>query len=31
MYIYGGYDIKEGTLDTLWVLDVGRIQELEKI
>lgn len=25
VFVYGGYDIKEGTLDSLWMLDVGRI------
>jgi hypothetical protein len=25
LYVYGGYDIKEGTLDSLWAIDVGRI------
>lgn len=25
LYIYGGYDINVGALDTLWCLDVARI------
>ena len=27
MYIYGGYDINEGTLDTLWMLDMARVDQ----
>jgi hypothetical protein len=31
LYIYGGYDIKDGTLDTLWSLDVQKIHDLERL
>jgi hypothetical protein len=27
LYVYGGYDIKEGTLDSLWALDIGKLQD----
>ena len=30
LYIHGGHDIKEGTLDTLWVLDLTKLNSLRK-
>eukprot|EP00347_Sterkiella_histriomuscorum_P011091 403373787 len=27
MYIYGGHDIKEGSLGSLWMLDIGKLSE----
>lgn len=31
LYVYGGYDINEGTLDSLWMFDMGKVQsEMEK-
>ena len=30
MYIYGGYDIREGSFDNLWYIDLGKVGDLEK-
>ena len=30
MFVYGGYDINEGTLDNLWVIDVESIDPSEE-
>lgn len=30
LYIYGGYDIKEGTLDSLYTIDIGRVVEIDR-
>jgi hypothetical protein len=30
LYIFGGHDIREGSLDTLWMLDLSRMEDLEK-
>lgn len=30
MYIYGGHDIREGSMDTLWMLDLSKLSDLEK-
>jgi hypothetical protein len=30
LFIYGGYDIKEGTLDSLYMIDVGRVAEMDR-
>jgi hypothetical protein len=30
MYIFGGHDIREGSLDSLWMLDLARLSDLEK-
>jgi hypothetical protein len=30
MYIFGGHDIREGSLDTLWMLDLNKLSDLEK-
>ena len=30
MFIFGGHDIKEGSNDTLWMLDLSRLNETEK-
>jgi hypothetical protein len=30
MYIYGGHDIREGSMDTLWMLDLAKLSDLEK-
>ena len=30
LYIHGGYDIREGSLNTLWMLDLGKLSQLEK-
>ena len=30
MYIYGGHDIREGSMDTLWMLDLSKFNDLEK-
>jgi hypothetical protein len=27
MFIYGGHDIREGSLDTLWMIELAKIQE----
>jgi hypothetical protein len=29
MYILGGYDIREGQIESLWMLDLNRIQKQE--
>jgi len=29
VYIYGGHDIREGTLDNLWMLDLDHMNDLE--
>lgn len=31
MYIFGGHDIKEGSLDSLWMIELGKLSDLEKI
>jgi hypothetical protein len=25
MYVFGGHDIKEGSLDSLWMIDIGKL------
>jgi len=30
LYIYGGHDIREGSLANLWMLDLGKLIDLEK-
>lgn len=30
MFIYGGHDIREGSIDNLWMVDLGKLQDLEK-
>ena len=30
MYILGGHDIREGSLDSLWMLDLTKLQDLER-
>lgn len=30
MYIYGGHDIKEGSLSTLWMMDLSKMNDLDK-
>jgi N-acetylneuraminic acid mutarotase len=30
LYIYGGYDIKEGTLDSLYTIEIGKISEMDR-
>ena len=30
MYIYGGYDIKEGPHDSLWVIDLAKLVEPDR-
>jgi len=27
MFIFGGHDIKEGSLDTLWMIDISKLAE----
>ncbi len=27
MYIFGGHDIKEGSLDNLWMLDLSKLSD----
>ena len=29
MFIFGGHDIREGSLDTLWMVELTRIQDGE--
>lgn len=29
LYIYGGHDIREGSLDNLWVIDLNNFDDLE--
>jgi len=29
LYIYGGHDIREGTLDNLWMLDLSLMDDLD--
>ena len=29
MYIFGGHDIREGSKDTLWYLDLTKLSDLE--
>ena len=30
MYIYGGHDIREGSLSSLWMINLAHLQDLEK-
>jgi hypothetical protein len=30
MFIYGGHDIREGSMDSLWMLDLQKLNDLEK-
>jgi hypothetical protein len=30
LYVFGGNDIKEGSIDSLWSLDMGNLADLEK-
>jgi len=30
MYIYGGHDIKEGSHDSLWVIDLAKLIESDR-
>ena len=30
MFIYGGHDIREGSLSSLWMLDFSRLSDLDK-
>lgn len=30
LYIYGGHDIREGSLSTLWMLDLSKMVDLDK-
>lgn len=27
MFVFGGHDIREGTLDSLWMVELARLQE----
>lgn len=27
MFIYGGHDIKEGPMDSLWMIEIGKLSE----
>ena len=29
LYIYGGHDIKEGTLDNMWVMDLSKLKSIQ--
>lgn len=29
LYIYGGHDIREGSMDSLWCLDLSKLKDLE--
>jgi hypothetical protein len=29
LYIYGGHDIREGSKDTLWMLDLRKLKDLD--
>ena len=29
LYIYGGHDIREGSLDNLWMIDLDHLEDLE--
>jgi len=29
LYIYGGHDIREGSKDSLWVLDLRKLKDLD--
>ena len=29
MYIYGGHDIREGSMDNMWVIDLARFSDLD--
>lgn len=29
LYIYGGHDIREGSKDSLWMLDLRKLRDLE--
>jgi hypothetical protein len=31
MYIFGGHDIKEGSLDSLWGLELGKMSDIDKV
>ena len=30
MYIYGGHDIREGSMDNLWVIDLESFDDLDR-
>ena len=30
MYIYGGHDIREGSMDNMWVINLNRFSDLDK-
>jgi hypothetical protein len=30
MYIFGGLDIQNGSVDTLWELDLAQVQEMDQ-
>lgn len=30
LYIYGGHDIREGSLSNLWMLDLNKLTDLER-
>ena len=30
LYIYGGHDIREGSLASLWMINLGYLQDLDK-
>jgi len=29
LYIYGGHDIREGSLDNLWMIDIDNFNDLD--
>lgn len=31
MFIFGGHDIKEGSLDSLWMVELTKLSDFEKI
>ena len=30
LYIYGGHDIREGSMDSLWMIDLSTLSDLER-
>lgn len=30
MFIFGGHDIREGSLDNLWMIDLSNLEDLDK-